>query len=299
MKIMDLHMHSSYSDDGEFTPAELIHLGKEANLTVMALSDHDSVKGIDEMIAAGKEADIVVIPATELDCQHKGLNLHILAYNINHHDTRYHTIEEELLKVESAHFQKRLDLTEEHFNMKFTPSDLEGFASLSVLTGEAIAKVLLTRKDLVDHPLLAPYRNDGNRSDSPYVNFYWDYYSQGTPCYIHTEFMTAKACIDLIHDTGGIAVIAHPGNNLKNHLHYLDELVLLGLDGVEVYSSYHNAEQTKYFYDYTKGKNLYMTLGSDFHGHCKPNIHLGTYAGDELELTKTMTFLLQKRSSLE
>lgn len=296
MKTMDLHMHSNYSDDGEFTPSQLIQLGKEAGLTVMALADHDSVKGVAEMIEVGKENNITVIPADELDCQHNGVNLHILGYNIDYQDVRYLEVEESILNLESANTQKRIQLTEEFFQITFTPEDLEVFAESPVLPGETIAKVLLAREDLLDHPLLLPYRKGASRSDNPYVNFYWDYYSQGTPCYIHVEFMSAKECIDLIHSTGGIAVIAHPGNNLKNHLAYLDELVALGLDGIEVYSSYHTPEQIQYFYDYAKKNQLYMTLGSDFHGETKPSIHLGQYEGDEVELLKTRNFLLKKNS---
>lgn len=292
MKTMDLHMHSKYSDDGEFSPTQLIELGKQAGLSVMALSDHDSVKGVTEMIEAGKEKSIIVIPADEIDCQHKGINLHIVGYNIDYLDKRYAELEETILQLESANTQQRIELTEAHFNIKFTPEDLAIFAKSPILPGETIGKVLLAREDLLNHPMLLPYRKGGNRSDNPYVNFYWDFYSQGTACYLHVDFMSAKECIDLIHDTGGIAVIAHPGNNLKNHLNYLDELVELGLDGIEVYSSYHSAEQIDYFYNYAREKHLYLTLGSDFHGENKPAIHLGNYDGDDFELQRTKNFLL-------
>jgi Predicted metal-dependent phosphoesterases (PHP family) len=293
MKTMDLHMHSCYSDDGEFTPSTLIQMGKEAGLTMMALTDHNSVKGVAEMMQAGKESDIIVIPAIEIDCQHKGVNLHIVGYQIDYHDLRFTEIEETILHFESAIIQEKINLTEQHFQIKFTANDLEILTEKPMLPGETIAKVLLLREDLLSHPFLLPYREGGERSDNPYVNFYWDYYSQGKPCYIHFEAMSAKACIDLIHATGGLAVIAHPGNNLKNHLHYLDELKDLGIDGVEVYSSYHTKEQTQYFFQYAKDNNLYMTLGSDFHGENKPAIHLGAYEGEEEELLKTKKCLLQ------
>ena len=297
MKTMDLHMHSCYSDDGEFAPSTLIQMGKEAGLTMMALTDHNSVQGVDEMIQAGKEVNIIVIPATEIDCQYKGVNLHIVGYQINHHDPRFEENEKNILQFENAIIQEKINLTEEHFQIKFTPEDISILTELPILPGETIAKVLLKREDLLQHPLLLPYREGALRSDNPYVNFYWDYYSQGKPCYIHFEAMSAKECIDLIHDTGGISVIAHPGNNLKDHLHYLDELKELGIDGVEVYSSYHTPEQTQYFYQYTKENALYMTLGSDFHGENKPTIHLGAYEGDELELQKTKNYLLQRFNS--
>lgn len=295
MRTMDLHIHSCFSDDGEFTPLQLIEMGKDAGLTVMALADHDSVRGVDEMIAAGNKYGIKVITANEIDCQHQGVNLHILGYNINHHDVRYAELEGSILKMESANTDKRIQLTQQHFGVHFTVEDLKILHQSPVLPGETIAKVLLARDDLKTHTMLLPYRDGGERSDNPYVNFYWDFYSQGKPCYIHVEFMTAAACIDLIHNTGGIAVIAHPGNNLKDHLEYLDALVDFGLDGIEVYSSYHDHHQIKYFYDYAKSHNLYMTLGSDFHGENKPSIKLGAYRGDRKELKKTEKYLLENR----
>lgn len=82
MKI-DLHMHSNISNDGEFSPKELVEMCSSAGINVMALADHNSVRGVKEALEYGKEKNIKVISAVELDCTHGEHNLHILGYNID------------------------------------------------------------------------------------------------------------------------------------------------------------------------------------------------------------------------
>ena len=136
-------------------------------------------------------------------------------------------------------------------------------------------EVLLNDPRYQEHPLLKPYREGGTRSDNPYVNFYWDYYSQGKPCYTKIIYPSLKETIDLIKNHGGTVVLAHPGNNLKGQFEVFDEMVALGVEGVEAFSNYHSLETVNYFYDAGKKHNLLITCGSDFHGKTKPAIELG------------------------
>ena len=89
------------------------------------------------------------------------------------------------------------------------------------------------------------------------------------------QYPSLKHIVDIIHNSGGYAVLAHPGVNLKGKEHYLEEIVSLGLDGVEVYSSYHTKAQVDYFYREAQRLGLQMTCGSDFHGKIKPSVRLG------------------------
>jgi predicted metal-dependent phosphoesterase TrpH len=107
------------------------------------------------------------------------------------------------------------------------------------------------------------------------VNFYWDYYSQGKAIYTKVNYPSLEEIIKLIKSHGGISILAHPGNNLKNQFELFDEMVQLGLDGVEAFSSYHDQKTCEYFYNKAKELNVYYTCGSDFHGKTKPSIHLG------------------------
>jgi predicted metal-dependent phosphoesterase TrpH len=111
------------------------------------------------------------------------------------------------------------------------------------------------------------------------VNFYWDYYAQHKPCYVHIEFPPLQDAINMIHRNGGKAILAHPGNNLKGSLELIEEMIPLGLDGVEVFCSYHNNNQEliSYLYDLAIKNGLIITAGSDYHGKTKPAVTLGGY----------------------
>lgn len=138
-----------------------------------------------------------------------------------------------------------------------------------------MGEALLNDERYFNHELLKPYRKGESRSDNPYVNFYWDYYAQGKPCYTEVIFPSLEDTIQLINNNGGVAVLAHPGNNLKGKYEIFDEMVEKGLQGVECFSSYHNKETNDYFYQKAKELDLLFTCGSDFHGKTKPAIHLG------------------------
>ena len=80
---IDLHMHSLYSDDGEFTPTQLVEMCHEAGVKIMAIADHNWVKAIDEAKKKAEELKIKYIPAIEIDCTYKEINLHVLGYGID------------------------------------------------------------------------------------------------------------------------------------------------------------------------------------------------------------------------
>ena len=80
---IDLHMHSLYSDDGEFTPGQLVEMCHEAGVKIMAIADHNWVKAIDEAKKKAEELKIKYIPAIEIDCTYKEINLHVLGYGID------------------------------------------------------------------------------------------------------------------------------------------------------------------------------------------------------------------------
>ncbi|MDO5565014.1 MAG: phosphatase, partial [Planctomycetia bacterium] len=125
------------------------------------------------------------------------------------------------------------------------------------------------------------------RSDNPFVNFYWDYFAQGKTCYAPMNFPDLAQTIQVIHSCGGKAVLAHPGNNLKNRFELLDEIVPLGLDGIEVFCSYHDRNTIEYFLRKAKEYSLLFTCGSDYHGKTKPAVRLGVHgcfiSQDEIE----------------
>lgn len=270
---IDLHMHSMYSDDGEYTPTQLVDMCQETGVKIMAIADHNWVKANEEAKKHADELGMTYIPAIEIDCTYKGVNLHVLGYGIDNQEV-FNQLGEDIEKQEIACSMKKLELTNAlGFDLK--KEQLDALSTNGVYTGEMFGEALLNDSRYDDHELLKPYRQGGERSDNPYVNFYWDYYAQGKPCYTEIHFPTLEETIQLIHQHGGVALLAHPGNNLKGQFELFDEMVALGLDGVECFSSYHTSETNEYFYNKAKELNVLYTCGSDFHGKTKPSIYLG------------------------
>ena len=197
-----------------------------------------------------------------------------VGYGIDYTNPAFNQLGEDILKQELNCSLKKLELTNQlGFDLK--KEQLDALSSNGVYTGEMFGEALLKDERYVDHELLKPYRSGGSRSDNPYVNFYWDYYAQGKPCYTEVIFPSLEKTIQLINDHGGVAVLAHPGNNLKGKFDIFNEMVEKGLQGVECFSSYHSLETNDYFYQKAKELDLLYTCGSDFHGKTKPAIHLG------------------------
>ena len=94
---IDLHMHSLYSDDGEFTPSQLVDMSKEAGIQIMAIADHNWVKAIDEAKERALEKNVILIPAIEIDCTFKDVNLHVLGYGIDHQASAFNELGENVI----------------------------------------------------------------------------------------------------------------------------------------------------------------------------------------------------------
>lgn len=273
-KFIDLHMHSKYSDDGEFTPTQLVEQCHQAGIRIMAIADHNSIKGVDEAKEVAAKLGIQYIPGIEIDCTYNGLNLHVLGYGIDYHHKDFLILEENVLNQELASSKEKIKLTNE-LGFVVDIKALDKLSENGVYTGEMFGEVLLNDEKYIHHPLLEPYRPGGNRNDNPYVNFYWDFYSQGKPCYTKIVYPSLKETIDLIKRHGGTVVLAHPGNNLKDRFEIFDEMIALGMEGVEAFSNYHSLETVEYFYRSGKKHNVLITCGSDYHGKTKPAIDLG------------------------
>jgi len=275
---VDLHMHSFYSDDGEFSPLVLVQKCKAAGVRVMSITDHNSVKATKVAKEEAEKQGIKYISSIEIDCVFQGLEVHLLGYGIDETAPDFEKLEQQYLASERKASAQRLVLTR---NLGFTVSEgalnalSNNEARSGVWIGEMFAEVLLGDENYLGHDLLRPYRGDGPRGDNPYVNFYWDYYAQGKPCYVKMDLPQMTEAIKTIQKNGGKAVLAHPGNNLKGKFELFDEMVKAGIDGVEVFSSYHDDKTTQYFYEQAQKHSLCITCGSDYHGKTKPSVILG------------------------
>ena len=297
--MIDLHMHSYYSNDGEFPPSELVKKCTEQDISIMSIADHNTVRATDEALEAARAAGIAFLPGIEIDCTYENTNFHMLGYGIRWQNRIFDEIENSIRRQGQSVSLHMLEKTRE-LGFDVTESDMEQMAAGSywpeTWTGEMFAEFLLSQPQYKNHPLLLPYREGGARSNNPYVNFYWDYYSQGKPCYAEMYYPDMEQIIEIIHENDGLAVLAHPHINLKGRNHLLEGIINLGIDGIEAYSSYHSQAQINETLAAARQHGLFVTCGSDFHGKTKPSIELRqhgcTLPGGQME--KQMARLLEK-----
>ena len=274
MSYIDLHMHSYYSDDGEFEPKQLIDLCLEKNIKYFSIADHNSVRGIKEAKEYCVGKNINIIPAIELDCTFNEINLHVLGYGIDYDKTVFYDIENNIIKQEQFASKKRMKLVKE-LGIDFSDEVINSLSRNGVVNGEMIAEAAMKFDKNHENPLLMPYYENGSRSDNPYVNFYWDYCAQGKAAYAEVSFINLQEAISIIEESGGIPILAHPGNNIKENINLLEQIISCGIKGIEVYSSYHSKEQVEFYKKFSLKHKLLLTCGSDFHGKTKPSIVIG------------------------
>lgn len=280
MKRIDLHMHSSYSDDGEFSPKELLNLSRRAGLSYLSITDHNCVRAAFEAQSLSCQFNIQVIAGVELDCMHEGRSFHLLGYGFDYTNPTFAEIEQSILTQEQASAKLKIELFQRATGIPLSAAEVLDAAKDGIVTGELIAEILLQRQDAQEQELLLPYLDGGARSDNPYVNFYWDYFAQGKPAYVPVHFISMTEAVKLLHNAGGIAVLAHPGQNLQGDYAFLEKIIETGIDGIETYSSYHGNEEAVRFDNFAQRHGLLVTCGSDFHGKTKPSIPLGEHRGD-------------------
>jgi predicted metal-dependent phosphoesterase TrpH len=272
----DLHIHSEYSLDGELSVRNILSECRQVGLSVISITDHNLVTGISEAMRIAPEFALEVIPGVEIDCNYKGIDLHVLGYNISWLSPDFSDLEKQYTDKVMRSFTRMIE------NLSRLGIEVDGPEVLLKADGrlpsaELIAEVLLDNEKYQGNKKLDPYRPGGYRSDMPYINFYLDFFAQGKPAYVKIDYMNYAECVSLIKQNGGIPVVAHPGLNLKGREEIILELLDGGAEGLEVFNNYHTGEQIRYFADLALERKLWMTCGSDFHGKTKPLIKPGVY----------------------
>ena len=273
-KIIDLHMHTHISSDGDFSPEELLRQVNESGLKIIAIADHNSARAIEPALPFAQKYGIQLIPAIELDALYHGRILHILGYNINPKDEALLANDLAVRKLELENSTVLMDKVAA-LDIHFDREAVLAISAEGIVVAEMIAEIALADPRNDNHPLLEPLRPGGARSDNPYVNFYWDICSQGKPAFVPMTYISLEEAITLITEAGGVPVFAHPGNNIGKDREMAIDIMSYGLKGIEAYSSYHNQETTQFYLQLAKELDVFVTVGSDYHGKNKPAITLG------------------------
>lgn len=280
---IDLHIHSSFSADGEIAPGELVRMAARAGLRRIAITDHNRAHAVPAAVAEGERLGVAVVPGIELDCDFGPVHLHVLGYGIDAAAPELEKLWQCVDANERAAAGEVMDRVET-MGIAVDREKVYALAGENVAAPERIAEAALADPRNDGHELLVPFRPGGSRSDNPYVNFYWDLCGRGKPAHVAVEYITLDECVGVITGAGGVPVLAHPGQSLKEAPDIVPELARHGIRGVEAFSSYHSPEACRHWKRVAEESNLFITCGSDFHGKTKPAIAMGGHgAGDDTE----------------
>jgi predicted metal-dependent phosphoesterase TrpH len=243
--LIDLQSHSTVSD-GELPPAEVVKAAAEAGVETLALTDHDAVDGIPEADAAAREANIALVPASEISCIHASIDdLHMLGYWID--------IDAMRPMCERAQ-QERVTRAEE-IVAKLNSLGVEvSFEDAIAQAGDASS---------VGRPHIA--KAAGTKPDEMSA-FFEEYLVPGAKAFVSRRWPTAHEATGLIREAGGATVLAHPFWDIDSPNEVAALIADLDLDGVEVFYPAHDREQTKFLLDVCSERGIAATGSSDFHG---------------------------------
>ncbi len=241
----DLHLHTHFSD-GTYSPEELVGHGVRYNLKGMALTDHDTVEGCARMAAACAAAGIEFVPASELTAELHDTELHILGYFL---DTSHPRLLRELAHFQSVR-QNRIREMVARLNKLGIPLRAE--------TVFAIANCQSPGRPHVGRALV----QEGFCSslDEAFDRFL----KRNRPAWVPKSKISARDAIALIHEAGGLAVMAHPGLNRTDDI--IPELVAAGMDGIECFHTKHSTATSEHYLMIADKHGLLVTGGSDCHG---------------------------------
>lgn len=271
---VDLHIHSSKSSDGDFSPSHIVHLAKEEGLRAISITDHDTVAAYPEALNIGEEIGLEVIPGVELTTLFADREFHLLLFFV---DWKREIVKELVKEVADRRCIEAKDRVNKLQKLGFAiewEEVLQESAPNPPL-GVTIAQVLLKKAENND-PLLEKYLDDANKMYAPYL-FYKDYFADGRPASVPRQNVNLKDVLALAPQTRGVPVLAHPGAPFERVTKEdLEVLKGLGLQGLEVYTSYHDASMAAYYKGLAETLDLVPTAGSDFHGRIKPQVPFGS-----------------------
>lgn len=271
---VDLHIHSHYSMDGEFSVLDLFKKAEEAGLGLASIADHDNIESAKQVETYRTYSNIKWIPAIECTCVYGDMELHIIGYGI---DPQFNWFQDLHLRVKKAQrdaLKERLVALNRMYDLDLSMSDFEIFFDKYTMNPKFIAKYILTQPNAVDNKSLKPYISGGLATPNHAI-FIQDSMAFGKDAFVRCDLPTIAEVINQIHLSGGLAVLSHPGNSIKEDSSLLNEIVHLGLDGIEAYSSYHSEFQNVFYVEYALKRKLLVTCGSDFYGQSKRFIRIG------------------------
>ena len=261
-KYTDLHTHSLCSD-GSMTPTELVFHAKEAGLSAIALSDHDTADGVNEAVEAGKKYGVEVIPAIELSAKSE-TETHILGYFIDPLSPALCSAVDYIRDVRTQRIGETCELLAK-YGMDVTIDEVKEKSGGGILCRAHLAKIM-TEKG---------YSSSPKEAFNQWLNV-------GCPAYSESQALSDTEAIELIQKAGGDAYLAHLHLTKKPHDElevFVKRLAEAGLCGIEGYYTDYTPEMEREYRALAKKYGLKLSGGTDFHGAFKPHISIGVGLG--------------------
>lgn len=285
-KRIDLHIHTNVSD-GALTPKEVIDEAVKNNVSIIAISDHDTIDAYnDELFLHAKSKNIQLINAVEISTKIEKAGIHVLGYNFDMNDQNFR---ENLYKLRNARHIYLHDVAKKLIELGYK-IDVDKLDEIEAVTKAHIALDIINNEEN-KKKLLAEFGHIPNKGE-----FIETIMNENCPAYVRKKTCTPKEAAEIIRKAGGKVVLAHPvayihEDNLTDDdiQNIVDEMKP---DGIEAYYLYVDRNDQKFnesekWNNFAKKNNLFVTIGSDFHN--KDGIHpeIG-FPNDEIELNENV-----------
>lgn len=252
---VDFHVHTSASD-GILSPSQIVERAKLNNLKYLAITDHDTLTGLNEAILESKKNNITLIPGIELSTQHNDESVHILGF---FKDDSYENPDliKELEKIKNHRIERAKKMVEK---LKSEFNIIIDFNSILKQADDAVARPHIARA-IID----AGY-------DYDFEHIFSNFIGKGCKAYVPTSKLSTIDGIKLLKKYNALVFLAHP--KLINNTP-ISEFLTMNLDGIEAIYFQNNEEETKSFIEIAETNNLLVSCGSDFHGNIESDLRHG------------------------
>jgi len=272
MGYVDLHLHTTASD-GVMSPSEIVRYAKAKGLQAIAITDHDTIEGLEEGLSEGKRIDFEVIPGIEVSAEHSPGSMHLLGFFL---DIHHPLLNERLGYLQKARAERNPRIVERlnRLGIQITYEEVLKASGGGQVGRPHFAQVLIEKK---------------------YVRTFQEaferFLKKGAPAYVDKLRFTTKEALHFINEAKGVAVLAHPNTLNMNGYSELENLLLRlieeGLKGIEVYYPEHSPLEVAKYKTLAERYRLLITGGTDYHGIEKNGLDMGVGRG-EMKLSYLM-----------
>lgn len=262
-RMIDLHVHTTASD-GTFTPSDVVLLAKKAGLAAMAITDHDTVNGVEEAVIKAEEVGVELVPGVEISVGNTD-NIHIVGLYIDYKNNFL------VQKMNLLNLYRRQRNEQLISNMQKEGVDISYEKVEKSMDAENMGRLHIAHY----------MQKKGMTSD--YRKIFKKYLIPGTKTYVPMKHLSERDGIEAILKSGGIPVLAHINYLKQNETDTektVKRLMSYGLRGIEVFYSGYDKSTEKMAHRISEKFNLIKSGGTDFHGTRRPGVYLGTGRGN-------------------